>query len=40
MLRSVATKLVRDQRRAMIWWTLGLIALTAFTLLAYPSVRD
>jgi ABC-2 type transport system permease protein len=40
MLRSVATKLVRDQRRAIAWWTLGLIALTAFTLLAYPSVRD
>jgi ABC-2 type transport system permease protein len=40
MLRNVALKLIRDQRRALIWWTLGLIALTAVTLLAYPSVRD
>ena len=40
MLRNVATKLIRDQRRAIVWWTLGLVALTAVTLLAYPSVRD
>jgi ABC-2 type transport system permease protein len=40
MLRNVALKLVRDQRRALLWWTLGLVALTALEFAFYPSVRD
>lgn len=40
MLRNVALKVVRDQRRALLWWALGLIALTAVTLAFYPSIRD
>jgi ABC-2 type transport system permease protein len=40
MLRNVALKLVRDQRRALIWWSLGLVALTALTVALYPSIRD
>jgi ABC-2 type transport system permease protein len=39
MLRSVFLKSIRDQRRSLIWWGLGLVLLTVVTLLFYPSVR-
>lgn len=40
MLRSIAGKTLFEQRRAIIWWSLGLIAMV-FTIVAYyPSVRD
>ncbi|MBI2873428.1 MAG: ABC transporter permease subunit [Chloroflexi bacterium] len=40
MLRSVLLKSLRDQRRALLWWGTGLVALAVFTLLFYPSFRD
>jgi ABC-2 type transport system permease protein len=40
MLRTVWTKTLRDQHRALVWWSLGLL----FTVLMYasfwPSVRE
>jgi ABC-2 type transport system permease protein len=40
MLRNVFLKSLRDQRRAMLWWSLGLGAITFVTLLFYPAIRD
>lgn len=40
MLRSAFFKTVRDTRRALCWWSLGLIAMTALMVSVYPSVRD
>ena len=40
MLRSVLTKTLRDQRRSLAWWSLGLALLIAFVVLVYPTVRD
>ena len=40
MLRSVFAKTVRDQRRALLWWALGLLLLSLLTFLSYPAVRD
>lgn len=35
----VAARLVRDRRRSMLWWALGVLALVAFTVSLYPSIR-
>jgi ABC-2 type transport system permease protein len=40
MLGSVVAKTLRDTRRALLWWGLGLIALVALTVSVYPSIRD
>jgi ABC-2 type transport system permease protein len=40
MLRSVALKTLRDTRRALAWWSLGIVALVALMVSVYPSVRD
>ena len=40
MLSSVLLKSLRDQRRSMIWWGIGLVALVVFTVLFYPSFKD
>ena len=40
MLRNVLLKSLRDQRRALMWWGIGLVALTTITMLFYPSFRD
>ena len=40
MLRNVFAKTLRDLRRAIAWWALGTIALSAFIVAVYPSVRD
>lgn len=40
MLRNVFLKTLRDSRRAIAWWSLGLVAMTALMVAAYPSVRD
>ena len=40
MLRSVFLKTLRDQRRSLIWWGIGLMTLTLLTLLFYPSFED
>ena len=40
MLRNVLLKTLRDQRRALLWWGLGLVGVAIMTLLFYPSLRD
>ena len=40
MLRNAFWKTLRDVRRAIGWWSLGTVALSAFIVAVYPSVRD
>jgi ABC-2 type transport system permease protein len=40
MLRNVYLKSLRDMRRSIVWWSLGLIAMTALMVAVYPTVRD
>jgi ABC-2 type transport system permease protein len=40
MLHNAFLKTLRDMRRAICWWSLGLIAMTALMIAVYPSVRD
>ena len=40
MLRSIALKALWDQRRAFIWWALGITAIILLLVLLYPSIRD
>jgi ABC-2 type transport system permease protein len=40
MLRSVFAKSLWERRRAVLWWTVGILALVAVTVVFYPSVRD
>jgi ABC-2 type transport system permease protein len=36
----VAARLVRDRRWSTLWWALGFIGLTLFTVSLYPSIKD
>jgi ABC-2 type transport system permease protein len=40
MLRNVFLKTLRDHRRSVIGWTIGLTAFTVFVLAFYPTVRE
>ena len=40
MLRSVMLKSLWDQRRSLLWWSLGILAMVLLLVLIYPSVRD
>ena len=40
MLRNVLLKTLRDQRRALLWWGLGLSMLALYIDFFYPSIRD
>ncbi|MGZ8694910.1 MAG: ABC transporter permease subunit [Gaiellaceae bacterium] len=40
MLRSVLSKTVWDTRRALVWWSLGLVGMVALMISVYPTVRD
>ena len=40
MLHSVLTKTVRDGRRSLAWWSLGLLGVVLLTVGFWPSVRD
>ena len=40
MLRNVFLKTLRDQRRALLWWGIGLAVLAAFTVAFYPSFAN
>lgn len=40
MPRSVAAKTLFEQRRAIVWWSLGTIAMVLILIAYYPSVRD
>ena len=38
MLRNIFLKSMWDQRRALFWWAIGLIALSLYTAGLYPSI--
>lgn len=40
MLSNVFLKSLRDQRRSMVWWVIGMVLLTLITVLFYPSIKD
>lgn len=40
MRLEVAVQAVRERRRSLVWWGLGLVGLVALTVAFYPSVRD
>jgi ABC-2 type transport system permease protein len=40
MLRNVLLKTLRDQRRAMLWWVIGLLAVAAYLAVLYPSIAN
>ena len=40
MLRNAFLATLREMRRALAWWSLGLIGLTAMIVAVYPSIRD
>ena len=40
MLRNVFTKDLWDRRRSMIWWVIGMAAMTGWLAAFYPVIRD
>lgn len=40
MLRDVFRKTIRDQRRALMWWSIGLIGVVLMYAAVYPSIRE
>ncbi len=40
MLRNVFLKTLRDARRAVAWWSLGLAGTAALIVSVYPTIRD
>ncbi|MBI2305013.1 MAG: ABC transporter permease subunit [Chloroflexi bacterium] len=40
MLRNVFLKTVRDQSRALLFWGFGLVGLSLYATLFYPTIRD
>ena len=40
MFRSVALKSLWDQRRSLVWWSVGFVAVVLLLVLIYPSIRD
>ena len=40
MLLTIFTKDIWDRRKAMIWWTIGMVFLTAWIAVVYPVIRD
>ncbi len=36
---TVAARLLADRRRAIVWWSAGLVALVLFTVALYPSIE-
>ena len=40
MLRNIFAKTLYDQRRSLIWWSVGIILLALYLAFLYPSVRD
>ena len=39
-MHDVFVKGLRDVRRSFLWWSLGLVSMTAMMVSVYPSVRD
>lgn len=40
MLRNAGAKTLFEQRRALLWWSLGTVAMVLIIVAYYPSVRD
>jgi ABC-2 type transport system permease protein len=40
MPTEVLVEALRERRRSLLWWVLGLVALIALTVAFYPSIRD
>jgi len=40
MLDSVALKTLRDARRSLLWWSLGIAGMVAMLVAVYPTIRD
>ena len=40
MLRNIFTKSLRDQRKSLTFWGIGIAALSLVTVLFYPSIRE
>lgn len=40
MLRNAGGKTLFEQRRPLLWWSLGLVAMVLIIVAYYPSVRD
>ena len=40
MLNNVLLKTIRDQRKPLMWWTIGIVSINLITLLFYPSFAD
>ena len=40
MLSNIFLKSLRDQRRSMLWWELGIIVASLITCATYPSFKD
>ena len=40
MLGSVFAKTLVEQRRALIWWAMGLVAACLLTTAFYPSIHE
>lgn len=40
MLSSIFAKTVWEQRRSIIWWIVGMVALAGLTVAFYPSIRS
>jgi ABC-2 type transport system permease protein len=40
MATDVLVEAIRERRRSLLWWTLGIVALVAVTVAFYPSIRD
>ena len=39
-MRSVFVKSMRDLRRSLLWWSIGLVGMVAMMTAVYPSIRD
>ena len=39
-MRSVFARSVRDLRRGLLWWSVGLAGMVAMMAGVYPSIRD
>jgi beta-exotoxin I transport system permease protein len=36
----LAARLIRDRRRSLVWWSIGVVGLVLFTVALFPSLKD